>query len=115
MASETNRLTMVRKRDGRLEPFSEGKLLRSIDKAIVAVTTKDGDTARGVAAQVVATLEDTFSGRTPSVDDVSDAVETVLMQQGLMEVAKAFILPGRERASQAHQGVLGSRTTWRSA
>lgn len=92
MAEGIPELRTIRKRDGRLEPFSEQKLLRSIDRAILAVTTKDGEKARAVSAQVVATLTDTFAGRIPSVDDVSDAVETVLMQQGLTDVAKAFIL-----------------------
>lgn len=94
---EKDGMNYVRKRDGRLEPFSEEKIIRAVTKAMTAVGQKDIAAAKGVAELVVATLSDTFYGRIPSVEDVSDAVEAALIERNLADAAKAFILYRAER------------------
>ncbi|TAL19383.1 adenosylcobalamin-dependent ribonucleoside-diphosphate reductase [Patescibacteria group bacterium] len=87
----------VRKRDGRLEPFSEEKIARAVEKAILAVSRPDGKVARSVANQVVTTVAEAYGRKIPTVEDVSDAVENSLMERGLADAAKAFILYRAER------------------
>jgi ribonucleoside-diphosphate reductase alpha chain len=87
------KLTQVRKRDGSLEHFQPEKISVAISKALHSVKGKDGKAAKRLAEQVVASLERHFSSRViPSVEDVQDVVEEILVKNKLADVAKAFIL-----------------------
>ncbi len=84
---------MVRKRDGRLEPFSLEKVARSIRKAIADVTGKEmAAKARAVAERVGIIIAEGFDRRIPSTADVRAAVEEALHQQKMPDVAKAYVL-----------------------
>ncbi|MCP8305056.1 MAG: ribonucleotide-diphosphate reductase subunit alpha [archaeon] len=87
----------IRKRDGRIVKFEVDKITNAIHKAFMAVNRKDGEEAKKLSSQVVATLEDRFEGKTPHVEDVQDVVEETLIKNGYADVAKAYILYRKKR------------------
>lgn len=91
-------ITKIRKRDGREAPFTMEKIGLAIEKA--ATVTKEADRGRSamLALQVVRRLEDEGIARVPHVEEVQDAVEAVLMKEGLIRTAKAYILYRAERS-----------------
>ena len=91
-------LTKIRKRDGRLADFNEEKIASAIDKAFAA-TYKPGqeDVARKLADEVLSILE-VEGERQPDVEHIQDLVERVLMDNGYVQTAKAYILYREERS-----------------
>ena len=88
----------LRKRDGRLVDFDEGKIAAAINRAFEA-TYKPGheQIARELARDVVSVLE--VEGlESPEVEHVQDIVEKVLMDSGYVQTAKAYILYRNERS-----------------
>jgi ribonucleoside-diphosphate reductase alpha chain len=104
MITPTN-LTQIKKRSGEIVDFDGSKIEVAISKAYVNVNFKTNQTlTREIAKAVVVDLDQNFAGRTPSVEDVQNTVERKLMEQGLFEVAKAYIIyryeHSKERAAQ---------------
>lgn len=86
-------LLQIKKRSGEVVDFDPIKIEVAISKAYVQINFKTNQTlTREIAKAVVQDLDNTFSGRTPSVEDVQNTVERKLMEQGLFEVAKAYII-----------------------
>jgi len=90
-------ISKIRKRDGRIVQFETEKITNAIYKAILAVKGKDGEVAKNISNQVVAIIADKFKGKIPTVEDVQDTVEEVLIKNGYSEVAKAYILYRQKR------------------
>lgn len=90
-------ISKIRKRDGRIVKFEPVKITNAIHKAFIAVKERDGETAKNLSAQVVAIIEDTFKDRIPTVEEVQDIVEKVLIKNGFSDVAKAYILYRQKR------------------
>ncbi|MEG1240226.1 MAG: ATP cone domain-containing protein, partial [Oscillospiraceae bacterium] len=95
-------ITEIRKRDGRLVPFNLDKIAEAITKAFAA-TYKPGrqDTAMELAKEVDSILE-LEGAETPDVEHVQDLVERVLMDNGYIQTAKAYILY-RDQRSRSRQ------------
>ena len=91
-------LTKIRKRDGRTVEFNEAKIADAINKAFQA-TYKPGqeETARKLTDHVLATLRDE-GNPCPDVEHIQDLVEQVLMDNGYVQTAKAYILYRSERS-----------------
>ncbi len=87
----------IQKRDGRIVKFEAGKIANAIHKAFMAVNREDGEEAKKLSDQVVATLEERFEGKIPHVENVQDIVEETLIRNGYADVAKAYILYRRKR------------------
>ena len=87
----------IRKRDGRLVPFDSEKIAEAIAKAFRA-TYKPGheETARKLADEILSILE-VEGNPQPDVEHVQDLVERVLMDDGYIQTAKAYILYRSER------------------
>jgi len=94
------RLEAVRKRDGRLVPFDLAKIAAAIGKAMDAVGESDEAFALEVAGVVELALSGRGSGggRVPTIEDIQDNVENVLVELGRTRVAKAYILYRDQRA-----------------
>ncbi|WP_305044106.1 ribonucleoside triphosphate reductase [Geoalkalibacter sp.] len=93
-------LTFIRKRDGRLVSFEEGKITQAIQKAVRAVGGSDMERAAGIARQVVGILEVIYKDeRIPTVENVQDLVEKILIENGHAKVAKAYILYRKQHES----------------
>ena len=88
----------VKKRDGRVVPFTQERITNAIYRAAVAVGGRDRQIARNLSDQVVALVDNNFpSDKIPSVEDIQDVVEKVLIENGHARVAKAYILYRDER------------------
>jgi len=93
-------LEFIRKRDGRLVAFEESKIVAAIQKSVLAVGGTDMEQAAGIGRQVVGILEVIYKdGRIPTVENVQDLVEKILIENGHAKTAKAFILYRQQHAA----------------
>ena len=93
------RITHVVKRTGAVVPFNKDRITNAIYRAAVAVGGRDRAIAEGLADQAVADLEATIPpGHIPTVEEIQDVVERVLVHSGHARTAKAYILYRDEHA-----------------
>jgi uridine kinase len=98
------RITQVLKRTGAVVPFNRNRIVNAIYRAAVAVGGRDRSVTESLADQVVALLEETTpSNVIPTVEDVQDIVEKVLIENGHARTAKAYILYREDRARQRRE------------
>jgi uridine kinase len=89
----------VVKRSGAIVPFNPERITNAIYRAAVAVGGRDRSTAERLTIQVVQLLESqTARDHTPTVEEIQDLVEKVLIENGHAKVAKAYILYRDERS-----------------
>ncbi len=83
----------VLKRDSKLEQFDQERITNAVWKAAKAVGGKDRDQAKRISDQVVADLKNRFGeDGVPTVEEIQDTVEKMLIENGHAQTAKAFIL-----------------------
>jgi ribonucleoside-diphosphate reductase alpha chain len=80
----------IKKRDGRIVDFDADRIKSAVHKAFLAVELSDGTKAEKVTHTVVKQLQEEFEDKTPSVEDVQDAVIEVLRKDGYETVALAY-------------------------
>ena len=91
-------ITHIIKRDGRVVAFDPEKITFAVLRAAVAVGGRDRETAESVTREVVERLEKQHNDRRserneyPTVEEVQDAVEKVLIERGHARTAKAYIV-----------------------
>ena len=91
--------SMIIKRDGREVPFISDKITDAILSAFCEDSVeKSREFCEGLTGQVVRTLEAEHSDQTPSVEEVQDIVERVLIANGFAQTAKSYILYRAERS-----------------
>lgn len=88
----------IRKRDGRLVPFHENKIAEAINKAFEATYKPGYDETAARLAHEVASILEVEGGQCPDVEHIQDIVERVLMDNGYVQTAKAYILYRSERS-----------------
>lgn len=93
------KISEIRKRDGRIVKFDAEKIANAIHKAILSVKGADGEAAKRLSDQVVSIIEEKFRGKIPSVENVQDVVEEVLIKNDYSEVAKSYILYRQKRTA----------------
>jgi len=92
-------IEQIRKRDRRLVAFDQNKITSALSRAITSTIGKDQPLAQRLSDQVVKILEERFDGRTiPTVEEVQDTVEKVLLDNGQAKTAKSYILYRQKRA-----------------
>jgi len=91
-------LDQIRKRDRSVVIFEPAKIANAIRRAIEAVDEGSAESADDLTREVVAGLSERFSNRIPTVEDVQDQVEETLIERGLPQTAKAYILYRARRA-----------------
>ncbi len=84
-------IQQIVKRDGRVVPFELDKITEAIYKAAQALGGQDRSMAEKLATDVVAYLEQK-GNEIPSVEQIQDAVEHTLIENGHARTAKEFIL-----------------------
>lgn len=84
-------LRTIVKRDGRETDYDVGKIAQAIFKAAQSIGGTDRDRAEFLAQGVTVYLMKRLAGRKPSVDDVHDAVEKVLIEMGHARTALAYV------------------------
>ena len=89
----------IRKRNGTVTSFNKEKITNAIYKALDATGQRDLNLAEQLSDGVLSKLyQQGFSASyTPSVEDIQDMVEATLIDKGLSEIAKAYILYRHER------------------
>jgi anaerobic ribonucleoside-triphosphate reductase len=86
-------VSRIKKRDGSTVDFVQDKITNAIRKAMEAHGVKDTRAAQSASDIATFMLEDRFGGYTvPSVEQIQDIVEMVLMKQGYHDIAKSYIL-----------------------
>jgi len=85
-------VSKIKKRDGRVVKFEPQKITSALHKALKAVKHKDGKLAENLSKEIVEDLKKIFKKKTPTVEDVQNMVEEVLIKKDLADVAKAFII-----------------------
>ncbi len=85
------------KRDGRCVLFDLEKIANAIFAAAQALGGEDYETAQKLAAQVADYLERDQQNPTPTVEQIQDAVEKILVETGHARTAKEFILYRAQR------------------
>jgi uridine kinase len=91
----------VVKRTGAVVPFNRERITNAIYRAAVAVGGRDRAIAERLADEVVALLEArTPPVKIPTVEEIQDVVEKVLIENGHARTAKAYILYREERAQR---------------
>ncbi|MBR5536907.1 MAG: anaerobic ribonucleoside triphosphate reductase [Clostridia bacterium] len=90
-------ITEIIKRDGRRAPFQIEKIADAIFAAAQASGGRDYDMAMSLAQQVVQLLDNENMITLPTVEQIQDAVEKVLVKNGHARTAKKYILYRNER------------------
>ncbi len=85
------------KRDGRKVPFNIEKIANAIFKAAQTCGGSDMNVAMEVAAEVCSIYERDHANKVPTVEEIQDLVEKVLIEKGHAKTAKAYILYRYER------------------
>ncbi|MCK9554903.1 ATP cone domain-containing protein [bacterium] len=94
-------IAKVLKRSGAVVPFAGERILNAIYKAAIASGTRDKKTAEMLADRVIDILDNCFSSeKPPTVENIQDIAEKVLIQNGQAQTAKAFILYRYERTKE---------------
>ena len=96
------RISNVKKRDGSIVAFEEDKIANAIFKAAKSVGGKDMEEARRLASKATIHLEKEVEG-IPTVEQVQDLVEKVLIEAGHAATAKAYIVYRQKRAELREQ------------
>ncbi|MCK5451045.1 MAG: ribonucleoside triphosphate reductase [Candidatus Omnitrophica bacterium] len=92
-------IKFVRKRDGRLEPFDPKKIEMAVFAAAKAIGGENTDKAQEITRQLISFLEVIYKGeRVPTVENVQDLVEKILIENGHAKTAKTYILYREQHA-----------------
>ena len=89
---------MVKKREGMVVEFVKEKITNAIFKAAQAVGGSNKELADELTDKVITLLEYKYDNKNiPTVEDVQDIVEKVLIKSGHAKTAKAYILYRQQR------------------
>jgi len=93
-----NKIKKVTKRNGGVVDFDQEKITSAVLKAITATGQGDGEISKKVSDRVIQILNRRFKeAEIPHVEQIQDIVEEVLILEGLVETAKAYILYREQR------------------
>ena len=90
-------ITKIRKRDGRLVDYDITKIENAIAKAMMSLGDGEIKDCKKMARITELYLMERFEdNKIPTVEDIQDEVEAVLMKNGYEDVAKAYIIYRRD-------------------
>jgi len=113
-------LTKIYKRDGTVVSFNKAKIDQAIYKAIAEVSRPDMKLAQNLTGKVISILKNQFPKTIPTVEEIQDIVERILIEEGYDEVAKAYIIYRqkrkelRERKQRKRIGNIPYKAIWQS-
>ncbi len=87
----------VRKRDGKVASFNQDKITEAIAKAGAATGEFGHDRAANLSDKVIRVATEQIKTRIPTVEQIQDIVEQVLMESAFKRTAKAYIEYRAER------------------
>lgn len=101
----------IQKRDGRIVDFDLDRITQAIWKAAQAVGGTNIEEAQKIANQVAAVLEVFYKNddEIPTVEQIQDLVEKILIEGGHAKTAKAYIIYRQKQAEErdAKEAILG--------
>ncbi|MDR1033107.1 MAG: anaerobic ribonucleoside triphosphate reductase [Candidatus Nomurabacteria bacterium] len=88
----------IRKRDNRTVSFKPEKITQALAKAGMATEEFDPKKAAELTAEVIKQAEADIKAKIPTVEQIQDIVESVLLKSKYKKTAKAYILYRNERS-----------------
>ena len=85
------------KRDGRRVLFNQDKIFNALNSAAKAVGKEDEEKIEEITYLVIEKINDIYKKKVPTVENVQDVIEDILIQQNEPEIAKEYILYRGER------------------
>ncbi|MFA6374091.1 MAG: ribonucleoside triphosphate reductase [Candidatus Paceibacterota bacterium] len=93
-----NKILKIEKRNGDIVDFDQEKITNADFKAITATQQGNGNKTKRISDKIVKILNRRFKKEEmPQVEQIQDIVEEVLVLEGEVEAAKAFILYREQR------------------
>ncbi|MBC8174294.1 MAG: response regulator SirA [Candidatus Marinimicrobia bacterium] len=103
------KITQIVKRDNQIVPFDREKITNAIYRAAASVGGHDRDVSENITENVISMLNECFHPTDkPSVEEVQNIIEKVLIEHGHARTAKAFILYREYRRRERESGGKGS-------
>jgi ribonucleoside-triphosphate reductase len=90
--------TEIEKRDGAIVPFEAGKITNAIAKAGKATGEFDEKVAKRLTIRALNLAQQALGDKTPSVEEIQDIVEEILLASTYRKTAKAYILYREQHA-----------------
>ena len=91
------KITKIYKRNGTVVPFDQSKITQAIFKAAAELGGHDMELAKQLSNKVVDILKNHFPKTIPTVEEIQDVVERVLIKNKHSRTAKAYILYRQKR------------------
>jgi ribonucleoside-diphosphate reductase alpha chain len=91
------KINKIKKRDGRVISFDSEKIKTAIAKALKATGKEDSKIPIELTHKVLTRIKSKFAKRIPTVEDVQDMVEKILIESGYTDTAKDYILYRQKR------------------
>lgn len=105
----------IKKRNGEVVPFDQNKIAEAIWKAAQSVGGSNQEMATQISNQVAAVLEVFFKDdeNIPTVEQIQDLVEKILIEGGHAKTAKAYIIYREQHKNirNTQEDILHGRTT----
>ncbi len=92
LASTAGLPAQIRKRDGRIVPFSVSRVTHALERAGSSTGEYNRDIAQRLTIRVVNLLANTVADPIPTVEQVQDIAEEVLLESPFRRTARAFIV-----------------------
>ncbi len=92
VANEDMPFSNITKRDGTLAPFDSSRIFNAINKAGTTTGEFGEEESWLLTAQVLKVLKHKFAEALPSIEQIQDVVEQVLISANYFATAKAYIL-----------------------
>jgi ribonucleoside-triphosphate reductase len=96
----------VIKRDGTYQNYNVDKIAKAIFKAAVACGGENKSIADELAKQVEIIVDEKYAGKTPTVEEIQNIVERVLIKNKHAKTAKAYILYREKRKGARENNAL---------
>ncbi len=95
----TAKITRIIKRQGNLVAYDRDRISTAIFRALVSTGRKDRRLAERLGLQVEQALLAVYGdGATPSIEEIQDIVEKILLESGHADTARAYMEYRRQRA-----------------
>ena len=105
MITSKNPLKMIIKRKGNLVPYDRDRIATAIFRAMASIKKADRKLADVISLDVERSLLDSCEGQaggqkdaSPSVEEIQDIVEKILLEKGQTETARAYMAYRSQRA-----------------
>jgi ribonucleoside-diphosphate reductase alpha chain len=85
-----NKISFIKKRDGRIVPFDQKKITEAIRKAFLVAREEDGAVTLKISNEVVKKLNEFYSGKIPNIEQIQDVVIDTLKKSGAEDVAQEY-------------------------